>query len=1123
MDKSIRHCFLRFSRKAFLGTLCGAASLLLAALPAPADTTIESISVDTPDNKTYGYGETIRIKVEFSSAIQSISGTPILELNIQNQNNSSRYSANNEFANYAIYDASLSSGRTAYFTYTVKAGDHVEDLDVIDLNPPGSSGTITFLGGSFDWDIPTGDNPRSLDSNSNVGIQTIVFQEYATATPDISMVEDDEKSLVITRGGAASMEQRFNVSSFDPDTGAAMSSGDKITYPSLFTIPANADRAELAVTAVETGMQSLRLHPVGYDGTNGDLVATITVTPSLVPSMVRINSSVSEIYEGSTPFTAQISLSRAPKEAITVTVSSSDINSLRISGVDSAVGALRNNTAVLYFAKGQQGPYAVTFTPMDGYNSISNSITVTATANKTYSSGSQRIRVLNSYPQIFVPLDENDEWVVSGFSAMSEGAIYWAADDVAADQAAGFTATINWGDGVFETVNCGANCYASHTYDEPFGDPETGEGGYRISLTVTDKDGGRNYCYGRVVVSSPITVLLGEFKRQEGHTGRNSYISDQTGQEMQGMGEGSIAYRVGSQPFTTAYRTVLAPNYDWTVYFQRTKQTITFKGQTERFADTHRATGAENVMHDSFFHVWIGEDFVNSENVTNPAYHISTTMVSINGDEEDPFFVGGVFSRENYPEDNYPDIDFDQLPDEWENMVWPSEYAFEDIGGSDGRPYGCYDNPDGDCFPACVVGIAEDGSFIVSGSYYGATGGLSFSNVHEVRGTHWGLNAKYSDCVEPQDEPHCGSYDASGNFTDDDNRAFYGTDPTLADTDNDGLTDGWEYFFWRQASFSATPVGLRRNGNGTISQIANAEIAAMFNPCVSIDHQLLDIDGDGLSNYEEFLRGTSPILWDTDGDGLADGYYEPVQTITLDPAGGTVSPDSVVRNYGEVYGELPVPVKKGYAFRSWTLYGNAVSAVATVSCITNHTLVATWHANAIPTIEDLLEAAIDGANFADDGVKEAIGGDFTKYAEFRAWAQTVPGGEDAVVASERAAISYLLGTDTLIANDIESDDVHITEFSIDHGAESCGSGMQFSFEVAIDGVYIGSSAAIASASLKENMKKAIGIEGATRLDGEFSSENIELTFDTPVDGKARLTATPPPDAGTSFFMRAKVQ
>ena len=70
---------------------------------------------------------------------------------------------------------------------------------------------------------------------------------------------------------------------------------------------------------------------------------------------------------------------------------------------------------------------------------------------------------------------------------------------------------------------------------------------------------------------------------------------------------------------------------------------------------------------------------------------------------------------------------------------------------------------------------------------------------------------------------------------------------------------------------------------------------------------------------------------------------------------------------------------------------------------------------------------------------------------------------------------------------------------------------------------IGSSDAIALTSLKENLKKVIGIEGAARLNEAFSFESIEIVFDAPVDGKARFTATPPPDAGTSFFMRAMVQ
>lgn len=155
--------------------------------------------------------------------------------------------------------------------------------------------------------------------------------------------------------------------------------------------------------------------------------------------------------------------------------------------------------------------------------------------------------------------------------------------------------------------------------------------------------------------------------------------------------------------------------------------------------------------------------------------------------------------------------------------------------------------------------------------------------------------------------------------------------------------------------------------------------------------------------------------------------------------------------------------------------------------------------------------------------------DVAVYEVFRQWVDSVKGidGTTATSAqtvkdSTKAWLSFALGVGKLIAKDIESGDMHITRFSIDRCGGSGGE-MQFSFEIAIDGVEIGSSEAIALASLKENLKKAIGVEGAARPDGEFSSENIEIVFDAPVDGKARFTATPPPDAGTSFFMRAKVK
>ena len=185
----------------------------------------------------------------------------------------------------------------------------------------------------------------------------------------------------------------------------------------------------------------------------------------------------------------------------------------------------------------------------------------------------------------------------------------------------------------------------------------------------------------------------------------------------------------------------------------------------------------------------------------------------------------------------------------------------------------------------------------------------------------------------------------------------------------------------------------------------------------------------------------------------------------------------------------------------------------------------------IPSVDEdvstaTVNAAVDIAGFVDaETVKKTIGGSAEKYNAFRKWAQGVGGGEQAVIASPRAAMSYALGADALIGKEITSNDVHVAGFGVVNDGSALGTTgpASFAFEIVIDGVNIGGGA-VHEAVLKENLKKVLGVEGAATLSpGAFSSDNINIVFDAPANGKARFTVTPPADAGNAYFMRVKVK
>ena len=100
-----------------------------------------------------------------------------------------------------------------------------------------------------------------------------------------------------------------------------------------------------------------------------------------------------------------------------------------------------------------------------------------------------------------------------------------------------------------------------------------------------------------------------------------------------------------------------------------------------------------------------------------------------------------------------------------------------------------------------------------------------------------------------------------------------GTDPQDPDTDNDGLSDFTE---WRGFSPQTNPRHFDTDGDDLPDGI---EISFGSNPNAE------DTDGEGLSDAREFGLGSNPNNTDTDGDGLNDADEE---SLNSDP----FSPDS---------------------------------------------------------------------------------------------------------------------------------------------------------------------------------------------------------------------------------------
>ena len=383
----------------------------------------------------------------------------------------------------------------------------------------------------------------------------------------------------------------------------------------------------------------------------------------------------------------------------------------------------------------------------------------------------------------------------------------------------------------------------------------------------------------------------------------------------------------------------------------------------------------DDAEYDSFAYGWIRsargenggleEELVKfgPEDPESPGMDTVIGMPTKDGEDDEPYpdtFAEAVFSKEYRTLDNVGDMNQDGVPDRailtyGFDIYDPGEAA---LTGNDLTNLRGFNN-DEDYLP----GGANGNVIVPNTANSWPTDGAAFNAYLEIRGYGDGLNAGYhnGDGSEPNpDYSACEmrawlawkgleEEDALAGMTDADVIALFEanmadakadltafnraanknstpvtdlpgwsperpTDPTLEDTDADGLPDGYEYWFWYGARvghfrrqndveiWQGRLTGLRLNTadieNFTV--ISADEIMNAFDPLVSGGDRARvrarDTDNDGLSDWEEFLIGTNPVNCDTDGDGLPDGWevrwnLHPLAAVVNNQNEGDMNPD----------------------------------------------------------------------------------------------------------------------------------------------------------------------------------------------------------------------------------------
>jgi hypothetical protein len=204
--------------------------------------------------------------------------------------------------------------------------------------------------------------------------------------------------------------------------------------------------------------------------------------------------------------------------------------------------------------------------------------------------------------------------------------------------------------------------------------------------------------------------------------------------------------------------------------------------------------------------------------------------------------------------DEFVDSDWDQMPDYWERQYFGdlTHDGTTDTNGDGDSDLEEYQNNE-DPLEPLVPDTDGDGM----PDWYEESNGLD-PNVNDAALDPDNDRLTNIEEMRYGTKPNNADTDGDG-LTDGDEVIWAGTDPLNEDTDGDGLTDQEELL-----TYNSDPNNPDSDGDGAPDEW-EIETYGNFDSDGSADK-----DGDGLSDLQEFFRGTDMTKKDTDEDGLSD-------------------------------------------------------------------------------------------------------------------------------------------------------------------------------------------------------------------------------------------------------------